>query len=331
MSHDEPAPIPEREQTDVSLRVERERVDRVLEEELALIDEAADAFINGARERADRVLAAARTKLDDVSSEGPATASTTRAADLSTERETTDQDLLRERARADGAIATRDEFLGIVSHDLRNMLGVMIGSARLVAESIVAGGDDENLRHTQRILRAGARMNRLMGDLLDIASIEAGMLAVTRLASDPALVAGEAIETFQAQADAAGVALTLVATPPLPSVEFDAARILQVLVNLLSNALKFTARGGRVTLRVEVVSGSLQFSIEDTGSGIAPEKLALIFDRFAQVTPNDRRGVGLGLYISKCIVEGHGGRIWAESEPKVGSTVSFTLPLDHAA
>jgi signal transduction histidine kinase len=115
--------------------------------------------------------------------------------------------------------------------------------------------------------------------------------------------------------------------PNLPSVQFDAARIFQVLANLLSNALKFTPPNGHIVVRLERIDDEIRFGVQDTGAGIGPDKLEQIFERFQQLEPNDRRGVGLGLYISKSIVQGHGGRIWVESEVGEGSTFYFALPI----
>jgi signal transduction histidine kinase len=107
--------------------------------------------------------------------------------------------------------------------------------------------------------------------------------------------------------------------------KFDHERILQVLANLLTNAIKFTPAGGRILLRVEPVGQDVCFSVADTGPGIPSHQLESVFERFWQARSEDRRGLGLGLFISKGIVEAHGGRIWAESQPGKGSTFSFTL------
>ena len=181
--------------------------------------------------------------------------------------------------------------------------------------------------HAERIQRAGARMNRLIGDLVDIASIEAGVLRVTREVGDPTQVVTEALDTFQAQAAAKGVSLVAELVPPPSLAAFEPARILQVLANLLSNAIKFTPANGKVVVRVERIGGEVRFAISDTGEGIPADKMEAIFERFLQITENDRRGLGLGLYISKCIVQGHGGRIWAQSRIGEGSTFCFTLPI----
>ena len=112
----------------------------------------------------------------------------------------------------------------------------------------------------------------------------------------------------------------------MSAVAFDPARILQVLINLLSNAIKFTATGGKVTVHAEPSATEVCLSVTDNGVGIPADKLETVFLRFLQLN-SDRRGLGLGLYISKCIVLGHGGRIWAESELGAGSKFCFTLPL----
>jgi signal transduction histidine kinase len=150
-------------------------------------------------------------------------------------------------------------------------------------------------------------------------------LTVTRDVADPVQVVTEATDTFHAQALKAGISLVTDIVPPLSHANFDAARILQVLCNLLSNALKFTRADGKVVVRLEQKGDSLQFAVTDTGAGIPADLLEAVFTRFHQVTPNDR--LGLGLYISKCIVQGHGGHIWAESRVGEGSRFVFTLPV----
>jgi len=112
--------------------------------------------------------------------------------------------------------------------------------------------------------------------------------------------------------------------------QLDGGRILQVLANLVSNAIKFTPAGGRVSIRVVADRNDIQFSVSDTGIGIPDQALSAVFERFRQLS-KDRRGLGLGLHISKCIVEAHGGRMWAESVVGVGSTFHFVLPASPAA
>jgi signal transduction histidine kinase len=354
----EKPPTPERELTDESLRVEREKADAAIGQYPTAVDDTADAVIETARARADAVVARARAK-SDVQSAPPAsdapppstvarerllqdetlrreradadetlrTERAEHAAGLAVERDETDHDLSQERARSDRAVATRDEFLGVVSHDLTNMLSAMVGFAALIvkAESRPDHGA-EVIAHAQRVQRAGARMKRLIGDLVDVASIEVGRLAVTREVGDPVPVVTEAVEALHSQASASGVSLAAEIVPPLPPLAFDSARLFQVLLNLISNALKFTPNGGNVVVRVEHVGEYVRFSIHDSGVGIPAERLEAVFERFMQVH-DDRRGMGLGLYIAKCIVEGHDGKIWAESTVGEGSTFSFTLPV----
>jgi signal transduction histidine kinase len=345
-------PSPEREHTDESLRVEREKAD-----EPSPIDEIADAVLETARRRADAVLAVARGKSDRTGVLAPSgiverervVADATvrreradadeslraerseRAATMEVERAETDKDLSRERARSDHSVAARDEFLAVVSHDLRNMLGAMIGFAALITrEGAGENRHEQVLAYAQRIQRSGARMSRLVGDLLDIVSIEAGKLAVATELADPIAVVTEAVDAFQAQATAGGISLAAEIVPPVPPIPLDSARLLQVLVNLLSNAVKFTPRRGTIVVHVECAEPELRFTVRDTGAGIPTEQLKSVFERFVQVR-EDRRGMGLGLYISKCIVEGHGGRIWVDSTLGHGSAFFFTLPLRAAS
>lgn len=359
MPPEDKQPRSQRTQTDESLRVAREKTDHALEGELAAIDETADAVINKARARADEVLAKARARTDRQSGrptahsaeiierkrgledqavrEERANADKTLRAEraeqvglLSIQREETDKDLFSERALSDAALATRDAFLSSVSHDLRNMLGAILGYAGLIAEGVSRENHVERvLKHTQRIQRSGARMNRLIGDLVDVACIEAGRLAVTREVLDPTQVVTEAVDTFQAQALANGVSLMAEIVPPAPLAAFDPARILQVLITLLSNAIKFTPANGKVVVHVERMADEIRFAVSDTGVGIPTDQLGAVFERFLQAK-DVRRGVELSLYISKCIVQGHGGRIWAESKIGAGSTFCFTLPI-HVA
>lgn len=342
----------ERQQTDESLRAEREKADLAQSAGVDDFDEVADSVIVLARQRADEVLAAARAKVDrraphpaaplvrerqledlvlqkerDTADEVLREERAEHVALLATERNETDKDLVQERDRADDALATRDEFLAIVSHDLRGLLNTVLGFAGLITQEVER--EKYNARvvsDAQRIQRSGARMNRLIGDLVDVASIQAGTLAVTRREQSPTAVVQEALDTFLPQATARSVTLRAEVSTPLTVCAFDAARILQVLGNLLSNALKFTPPKGTVVLGVESHPAEVQFSVSDTGPGIPADKLEAIFDRYLQVRADDRRGVGLGLYISRCIVLGHGGRIWAESRQGEGCTVRFTLP-----
>jgi signal transduction histidine kinase len=353
-------PSHERIQTDASLRVERKKVDDAVGATFSALEQLADAVIEKARGRADAVLAAARDREDRMSDRSDARAAgllarnraredavlrqerehadevvrserSSQSSHLDALRRDTDDRLLEERSRADDALATRDEFLGIVSHDLRNMLATIMGFATLIEKVVMQPNHTNMVRlNAQRIQQSGARMTRLIGDLVDVASIEAGALAVSYEDVNPAALVAEAVDTFQTQAGAAEITLVAEVTRPVSLVRFDPARIFQVLANLLSNALKFTPRKGRVVLSVEELGDEVRFGVRDTGMGIVADKLEAIFERFHQLASTDRRSVGLGLYICKCIVQGHRGRIWAESQLGEGSIFYFTLPVRRA-
>ena len=136
----------------------------------------------------------------------------------------------------------------------------------------------------------------------------------------------EAFEAFEPIASAKGISLKKIAWNGSLFAQFDHDRILQVLANFLSNAIKFSSKGGEIVLRVDLIAGEIRFCVSDTGVGIAGDQLEYVFERFWQVAKDDRRGLGLGMFISKCIVEAHGGRIWVESTLNKGSTFCFTLP-----
>ncbi|HEX3529030.1 MAG TPA: HAMP domain-containing sensor histidine kinase [Thermoanaerobaculia bacterium] len=351
----------EREQTNESLRVEREKTDRALAERHAA-EEDSDSVVHHAREIADAVLTDARAKADERLEASPhvgtdvtlakervledealqderasADESLRRERDenarvlsrlLPLEREKTDRFLLTERVRSDVALSNRDNFLGIVSHDLRNLLGGIVLDAELLSARAPKDEDGaQTLATTARIQRYAARMNRLIGDLIDVASIDAGKLAIAPVPGDAATLIAEAVETFQPAAAAKGISLqTEIVGGPLLA-ELDHDRMLQVLVNILANAIKFTSQGGGIQVRGEYAGDELRLTISDTGLGIPGNMLEAIFERFWQVGENDRRGVGLGLYISRCIVEAHGGKIWAESKLGEGSRICLTLPV----
>lgn len=354
MAVDSNKPSPERAHTNESLRTEREKTDRALSDRHAA-EANADSVVETARQNADAVLAAARDKADERAAPRPSISGERAVADdllrderatadeilqrerdteaqalsklLPIERDKTDRFLLTERARADYAVSNRDDFLGIVSHDLRNLLSGIVMSATLLSDSAPAtdAGKDTRLG-AQRIHRYAARMNRLIGDLVDVASIDAGKLAVTPAQGDSSLLVVEAAETFQGAAAAKQISLeTELLERPLEG-KFDHDRMLQVFANLITNSIKFTSEGGKIWVRGVRAKNELHFSIRDTGSGIPGNMLEAVFERFWQLGKNDRRGLGLGLYISKCIVEAHGGRIWAESTHGEGSTFWFTLP-----
>jgi signal transduction histidine kinase len=351
----------EREKADQAVAAKQENVAQHADAVVGRARDNADAVLSVARENADAVLDAARDRADEMADPGVAPSVERRVVEervladeiirgerdiadetlrqereeyartlrrfLPLERESTDRYLLTERIRSDDAVANRDDFLAIVTHDLRDLIGGIVMSATVLAKRAAQNEDGKNtLAETKRIERYAARMNRLIGDLVDVASIDAGKLAITPAPQDLTIVIAEAEDTFRATASAKGILLgtQIDAAPLLAALDHD--RILQVLANLISNSLKFTPQGGKITICGESEAAGLRLSVVDTGSGIPDDALERIFDRFSQVGRNDRRGLGLGLYISRNIVEAHGGRIWAESRPGAGSRICFTLP-----
>jgi signal transduction histidine kinase len=174
--------------------------------------------------------------------------------------------------------------------------------------------------------RYAARMNRLIGDLMDVASIDAGKFVLTVVPGDCNSLIAEAADMFQSAACAKDISLQVEPDEGSLPADFDHERLLQVLANLITNSIKFTPRGGRIRIHGNRTDHEQHFSVTDSGQGIPGALLDSIFERFWQTDKHDRRGLGLGLYISRCIVEAHGGRIWAESELGEGTTMHFTLP-----
>jgi signal transduction histidine kinase len=350
-------PRPERDATDESLRTERKNLDQAIGERLTEGQEDADELVELARDRADAVLDTARDKADqEAAAAQPGDLAAQRrveddalrderttadeqlareraeqarvlAALLPLEREKTDRYLLSERTRSDESLASRDDFLAMVSHDLRNLLSGIVLDATLVAERTPQSAEGRGVvDRMERIQRYAARMNRLIGDLVDVVSIDAGKLAVHKAPCDAAALLVEAVDAFAAAAADAGIALELEVADAAMDADCDHDRVLQVLANLISNALKFTPRGGRVVVRGERAADAIRLTVTDDGHGIPAHLLEHVFERFGQADDRDRRGLGLGLYISRSIVEAHGGRIWAESEPGEGSRLFVTLP-----
>ncbi|MEX1182024.1 MAG: PAS domain S-box protein [Gemmatimonadota bacterium] len=238
-------------------------------------------------------------------------------------------DHARMYADAERATHARDEVMSIVAHDLRNPISaVRVGASLLGRELYRESGSATMQRYLEGIVAATDQMERLTTNLLDLHRIENGRLILDRRPCSPAsifdplrptfeLLAAERDIAFQcSEGDGAGAVLLA-----------DRDRIGQVLENLLGNAFKFTPAGGTVSVSVAEDGDDLVFHVRDSGRGMDAGQLSRLFERFWQAEPGARRGLGLGLSISKAIVEAHGGRIWAESEPGRGTSFHFTIPL----
>jgi len=224
------------------------------------------------------------------------------------------------------AIRTRDHVLGIVSHDLRNPLSA-IGMCTTALQNDAGLTTGERRRLVGTIRESVNWTQRLIADLLDVASIEAGKLSVVTRLTDPIVIISRALDLFELGLEGRVIRLADDVPDILPPINGDEQRILQVLANLIANALKFTPPRGRVTLGVEAMDDAVAFRVSDNGPGIAPEHLEHIFDWFWRAShERAERGTGLGLAIAKGIVDAHGGHLTVESVAGHGATFSFTIP-----
>jgi signal transduction histidine kinase len=231
--------------------------------------------------------------------------------------------LLFREARA--AIEARERVLAVVAHDLRSPLCAVRLDVEMLGEKLPRDGGSAD-RTLARVDRAAARMDGLIQDLLEVTRMEQSGLVLARetLAVDALLA--EAADTLRPVLALHELRFEVAPAGPAARVWADAARVVQVISNLLGNAAKFTPAGGTVTLAAEAVGEEVRIRVGDTGPGIPPEQLPHLFGAFWQARHGDRRGLGLGLSIARGIVEAHGGRIWVESEPERGTTFLFTLP-----
>jgi PAS domain S-box-containing protein len=225
---------------------------------------------------------------------------------------------------AQQATRARDDVLAVVAHDLRNPLNTVTMAVSLMLETTPPERVEE-LRQIEILRRAADRMNRMIQDLLDVKRMESGRLTTDLKAELPVTLINDTIDMLRPLAAGSTIRLEADIEDNLPPVVADAARIQQVLSNLVGNAVKFTPRSGRITVCAEHIDGEVRFGVIDTGPGIPAEQLPHIFGRFWQAK-SDHRGIGLGLAIAKGIVEAHNGRIWVESHVGLGSTFYFTLP-----
>jgi signal transduction histidine kinase len=226
-------------------------------------------------------------------------------------------------AAARAAVAARDEMMGIVAHDLRNPLGLISLKAAVLRGALPAG---EPQRHAESIEHVARQMGQLIGSMLDATTIEAGNFAVAPAPCSAEQLLREAAALFEPLCTDKGIHFEHDATPRELILFADRERVLQILSNLIGNALKFTPPGGRITLRVQQEGAAARFSVSDTGPGVPPQNLAHVFERFWKDGAPGKRGTGLGLFIARGIVEAHGGRIWVENTA-TGAVFSFTLPF----
>jgi len=229
---------------------------------------------------------------------------------------------------AQQAVRAREQVLAIVSHDLRNPLNTVTLASQLLQTSDVS---DEDREQIDMIVLSARRMSRLIADLLDITRLEGGKrLPIEPEPVDASSILQEVYELFKAQAVAQQIRLQCEAAEGTRPVFADRHRVIQVLSNLIGNALKFTPSGGLIACVAEPAEREVRFRVADSGPGIRKEDLGRIFNPYWQSERAERMGAGLGLPIVKGIVESHGGRIWVESEEGKGTQFYFTLPVAHS-
>jgi PAS domain S-box-containing protein len=226
------------------------------------------------------------------------------------------------------AVQARDDMMAVVSHDLGNPLSAIRIGTTLLLRTLPhepAASDASTRRQVEFIRQSAQQMENLVNDLLDVKRLEAGTLTVDPVPVDVQDIMRAVLELFTPIAEDRGIELTATCEPGLAGVAGDYRRVVQVLSNLVGNALKFT-QSGAVTVSARNGGSVVLFAVADTGPGIPPEDAAHVFERFWQARREGRKGLGLGLAIARGIVEAHGGRIWVESEVGAGSTFLFTLP-----
>ncbi len=229
-------------------------------------------------------------------------------------------------AEAVQAARDREDLVSIVSHDLKNPLAIVQLNAELLLRTLPAT-DVKDRSRARNVLQATGRMNSLIHDLLDLSRIRAGQLTIEPQRLLVRALVHDALESLEPLAAEKDQRLGCYLPSTLPEVVADRRRVLQVLSNLVGNAVKFTPQGGRICVEALQTGNLVTVSVHDNGSGIPPDELPHLFERFWQAKEAASRGTGLGLTIARGIVEAHGGRIWAESTVGSGSVFYFTLPV----
>ncbi len=224
----------------------------------------------------------------------------------------------------------KEEFLALTTHDLRSPLTVISGVISFFSSGRLGELTPEQQNMVGMMERNTQSLIELVNDLLESAKLDSGAIKLDLVPVEPGPVLDEIRESMHALADEKGITLESAGAADLPRINADRQKLRRALVNLVSNALKFTARGGSVRVAAAREGGTVRFSVADTGVGISPEELPRLFDKYEQGrsrATRSEKGTGLGLYITRQLVELHGGEIHAESQLGTGSTFSFTIPV----
>lgn len=301
----------DRDVSDKAFQKERYRVDRAIGGGGEIKRDLVEGLLAQERAQTDQILAEERDRTDT---------EVQRVTGL-----LSDEVALHLKTRA--ALTTRDEFLAIVSHDLRNPIGAVFSCAEMLLEDYLPKGNGrENKYWIELIKRKAAAALHLIDDILDIERIAEGKLRLRFGPNSIPQLIRESVESFVFVASAKNILLRAKLLENIGSAVCDRDRIMQVLSNVIGNALKFTPEGGSVVLDAHYERDNVLISISDTGPGIPEDRKEFIFERFAQVGLADSRGLGLGLYISKMLIEAHQGQIWVQSDFGKGSTFWISIP-----
>ena len=232
-------------------------------------------------------------------------------------------------AQLEAASRHKSEFLANMSHELRTPLNAIIGFSEVLTERMFGELNDKQAEYLRDIHASGTHLLSLINDILDLSKIEAGRMELELAEFDLPTAIDNALILVRERASRRGIKLGSTVDPRLGMIGGDERKVKQVLLNLLSNALKFTPEGGRIDVSARLQDGAAEVSVADTGVGIAPEDQEAVFEEFRQVGGADKKaeGTGLGLALCRKFVELHGGRIWVTSEVGHGSTFTFTLPV----
>jgi signal transduction histidine kinase len=227
----------------------------------------------------------------------------------------------------------KSEFLASMSHELRTPLNAILGFSEVLSERMFGEINDKQAEYLSDILESGRHLLSLINDILDLSKIEAGRMELEPAEFDLKDAVENAMSLVRERAHRRGIAFQRTIDDNVGLIRADERKVKQVLLNLLSNALKFTPEGGKIHVRAELRDGMAQISVTDSGVGIAPEDQEAVFEEFRQVGKAEKKaeGTGLGLAISRKFIELHGGRIWVKSQVGTGSTFAFTLPLKQVS
>lgn len=304
--------LQERERADQATERERARTDAAINRERELKQDIVQELVEQERAQTDLNLRDERQQTDT---------EVTRVTDLLS-------DEVAIHLKTKSALTTRDEFLAIVSHDLRNPIGAIFSCTEMLLEDASYRKMDSETKHwIEFIKRNSETALHLINDIMDLERIAEGKLALRFGQHNISQLIRESMENFIQMASSKNILLRSKFSNESGNVICDRERIMQVLGNLIGNAIKFTPDGGSIVLDARIEEEKVLFSVCDSGSGIPDEKKERIFERFAQIGSKDRRGLGLGLYISKMLIESHQGKIWVDSDFGEGSTFWFSIPV----